>query len=112
MMRRVADKIATQIPEKADRVVLDVSGDQRETAIRENSNDLRVRRELVGEGVVINGLPILEGEWTVSCLRAGTVRTLWGARVRLCFPLTVCASHSRLRGFWTRLQAEIHSRDQ
>ena len=61
MMRKVADKIATQIPEKADRIVLDISGDQ-----RENCNPLEattsVRDELVGQGVVINGLPILEGE--------------------------------------------------
>ena len=61
MMRKVADKIATQIPEKADRVVLDISGDQRENC-NPSEATTTVRDELVGYGVTINGLPILEGE--------------------------------------------------
>lgn len=61
MMRNVADKLITQIPVKATRIVLDVSGDG-----KENCNPLEptttVRDELVSYNVTINGLPILEGD--------------------------------------------------
>lgn len=61
MLRNVADKLITQIPMKATRIVLDVSGDG-----KENCNPLEpttaVRDELVSYNVTINGLPILEGD--------------------------------------------------
>jgi hypothetical protein len=61
MLRTIADKIVTQIPAKAKRVVIDVSGDG-----KDNCNPVEpspsIRDELVGEGVTINGLPILEGD--------------------------------------------------
>lgn len=61
MMRHLADKVVTQIPTKALRVVIDVSGDG-----RDNCNPLEpvksVRDELVSYNVTINGLPILEGK--------------------------------------------------
>jgi hypothetical protein len=61
MMRFVADKITPQIPMKAGRVVLDVSGDGRENCNPALATAV-VRDELVGIGLTINGLPILEGE--------------------------------------------------
>lgn len=61
MMRFVADKITPQIPMRAARVVLDVSGDGRENCNPELA-PAAVRDELVGIGLTINGLPILEGE--------------------------------------------------
>lgn len=58
MMRIVSDKIVPQIPAKAAKVVLDVSGDG-----RDNCNSVepveQVRDELVKYGVTVNGLPIL-----------------------------------------------------
>ena len=61
MMRVVSDKIVPQIPAKAAKVVLDISGDG-----RDNCNSAEpveaVRDELVQYGVTVNGLPILEGE--------------------------------------------------
>lgn len=60
MMRFVADKVTPQIPVRATRVVLDVSGDG-----RENCNPAlppaMLRDELTGLGLTINGLPILDG---------------------------------------------------
>jgi hypothetical protein len=60
MMRIVSDKIVPQIPAKAVKVVLDVSGDG-----RDNCNSAEpietVRDELVQYGVTVNGLPILSG---------------------------------------------------
>lgn len=61
MMRFVADKITPQIPVKATRVVLDVSGDGQENC-NPGLASAAVRDELVGFGLTINGLPILEGE--------------------------------------------------
>jgi len=59
MMRVVSDKIVPQIPAKAAKVVLDISGDG-----RDNCNSAEpieaVRDELVQYGVTVNGLPILE----------------------------------------------------
>ncbi|MFA5900243.1 MAG: DUF1194 domain-containing protein, partial [Hyphomicrobium sp.] len=57
----VSDKIVPQIPAKAAKVVLDVSGDG-----RDNCNSVepveQVRDELVRYGVTVNGLPILPTE--------------------------------------------------
>jgi hypothetical protein len=61
MMRMIADKVVTQIPMKAQRVVVDVSGDGKDNCNREETPDM-VRDELVASQVIINGLPILEGE--------------------------------------------------
>lgn len=61
MMRVVSDKIVPQIPSKAAKVVLDISGDG-----RDNCNSVepieQVRDELVRYGVTVNGLPILTPE--------------------------------------------------
>jgi uncharacterized protein DUF1194 len=61
MMRVVSDKIVPQIPAKAAKIVLDVSGDGRDNC---NSQEpiQTVRDELVSYGVTVNGLPILGGE--------------------------------------------------
>lgn len=60
MMRFVADKITPQIPMRATRVLLDVSGDGQENCNPEAA-PMQVRDELVAIGLTINGLPILEG---------------------------------------------------
>jgi hypothetical protein len=60
MMRFVSDKIAPQIPARAVKVVLDISGDGRDNCNDEQPID-EVRDELVKYGVTVNGLPILEG---------------------------------------------------
>ncbi|WP_441479607.1 DUF1194 domain-containing protein [Bosea sp. 2KB_26] len=60
MMRFVADKITPQIPMRAARVVLDVSGDGQENC-NPAAAPASVRDELVAIGLTINGLPILEG---------------------------------------------------
>lgn len=61
MMRVVSDKIVPQIPAKAAKVVLDVSGDGQDNC---NSREPveTVRDELVSYGVTVNGLPILAAE--------------------------------------------------
>ncbi len=61
MLRYVSDKMATQIPEPATRVIVDVSGDGTDNC---NPDELAsaVRDELAASGVTINGLPILEGD--------------------------------------------------
>jgi hypothetical protein len=61
MMRMIADKVVTQIPAEASRIVIDVSGDGKDNCNREEPVDA-VRDELVASGVIINGLPILEGD--------------------------------------------------
>ena len=61
MMRFLADKVVTQIPEKALRVVIDVSGDGRDNC-NPDQPVKGVRDELVRDWVTINGLPILEGK--------------------------------------------------
>ncbi len=61
MMRSVNDKIVTQIPAKATRVVVDVSGDGPDNCNAEEPID-GVRDELVQSNVTVNGLPILEGD--------------------------------------------------
>jgi Protein of unknown function (DUF1194) len=60
MMRFVSDKIVPQIPAKAAKVVLDISGDGPDNCNEEEPID-SVRDELVKSRVTINGLPILEG---------------------------------------------------
>lgn len=61
MLRSISDKVVPQIPGHALRIVVDVSGDG-----SENCNPTEppgaVRDELAASGVIINGLPILEGE--------------------------------------------------
>lgn len=61
MMRVVSDKIVPQIPAKAAKVVLDISGDGPDNC---NSAEpiQHVRDELVQYGVTVNGLPILAAE--------------------------------------------------
>ena len=60
MMRFVSDKVAPQIPAKAAKVVLDISGDGRDNCNEEEPVEA-VRDEIVKYGVTVNGLPILEG---------------------------------------------------
>jgi len=60
MMRFVSDKIVPQVPAKAVKVVLDISGDGRDNC-NEQEPVKQVRDELVSYGVTVNGLPILEG---------------------------------------------------
>ena len=61
MMRNVSDKIVPQIPSKAVKVVLDISGDGRDNCNGQEPIE-QVRDELVKYGVTVNGLPILVGE--------------------------------------------------
>lgn len=60
MMRNVSDKIVPQVPAKAAKIVLDVSGDGPDNCNAEEPIEA-VRDELVRWGVTVNGLPILEG---------------------------------------------------
>ena len=60
-LRTITDKLLTQLPVPAERVVVDVSGDGRENCNPPEIVD-RVRDELAANGVTINGLPILEGD--------------------------------------------------
>ena len=61
MMRSVNDKIVPQIPAKAARIVVDVSGDGPENCNAEEQIET-VRDGLVQSGVTLNGLPINEGD--------------------------------------------------
>lgn len=61
MMRVVSDKIVPQIPAKAAKVVLDISGDGRDNCNSQEPIE-QVREELVKYGVTVNGLPILAGD--------------------------------------------------
>ncbi|MFG3590917.1 DUF1194 domain-containing protein [Bradyrhizobium sp. RDI18] len=58
MLRSANDKIVPQIPAKASRIIIDVSGDGPDNCNAEEPID-KVRNELVSNGVTINGLPIL-----------------------------------------------------
>ncbi len=58
MMRVVSDKVVPQIPAKAAKVVLDVSGDGQDNCNSAEPIE-QVRDELVKYGVTVNGLPIL-----------------------------------------------------
>jgi hypothetical protein len=61
MMRFVADKVLTRIPAQPVRTVIDVSGDGPENCNPPLPVDV-IRDELVGDSIIINGLPILEGD--------------------------------------------------
>lgn len=58
MLAMVKESVAPDVPAKATRVVLDVSGDGIDNC-SEPANTARERDELVAMGVTINGLPIL-----------------------------------------------------
>jgi hypothetical protein len=58
MLRSANDKIVPQIPAKAGRIIIDVSGDGPDNCNAEETIE-HVRDELVANGVTINGLPIL-----------------------------------------------------
>lgn len=60
MLRSANDKIVPQIPAKALRIVIDVSGDGLDNCNADEPIET-VRDELVANGVTINGLPILQG---------------------------------------------------
>lgn len=60
MLRTVADKVVPQIPARATRTVIDVSGDGKEDCNPDES-PADVRDELAEAKVTINGLPILDG---------------------------------------------------
>jgi len=61
MVRYIADKVVARLPARADKIVLDVSGDGPDNC---NTGELleHSKNDLVGIGVTINGLPILEGK--------------------------------------------------
>ncbi len=61
MMRSVNDKIMSQVPAQATRLVLDVSGDGTDNCNAEEAIET-VRDELVANGVTVNGLPINVGD--------------------------------------------------
>lgn len=61
MLRTISDKVVPQIPAKALRIVVDVSGDGRENCNPDQPPAV-VRDELNALGVTVNGLPILEGD--------------------------------------------------
>jgi hypothetical protein len=61
MLRTVSDKIVPQIPARATRTVIDVSGDGRDDCNPEEPT-ADVRDELAASGVTVNGLPILTGD--------------------------------------------------
>lgn len=61
MMRSVNDKIVSQIPGDATRVVLDVSGDGPDNCNADEPIET-VRDELVANGVTVNGLPVNTGD--------------------------------------------------
>jgi hypothetical protein len=74
MMRFVSDKIAPQIPARAVKVVLDISGDGIDNCNAEEPIEA-VRDELVATGVTVNGLPILEGAGEAVAEAPGGVST-------------------------------------
>lgn len=61
MARYIADKVVARMPAKADKIVIDVSGDGPDNC---NTGQLLAnsRSDLFGMGVTINGLPILDGK--------------------------------------------------
>ena len=61
MARYIADKVVARLPAKAEKIVVDVSGDGPDNC---NTGQLleNARSDLFGIGVTINGLPILEGK--------------------------------------------------
>ncbi len=69
MMRFVADKMTPTVPVKAARLVMDVSGDGVDNCNGEETT-AALRDELVGYGMTINGLPIVEGSETPATVTA------------------------------------------
>lgn len=65
MMRSVNDKVMSQVPAEATRLVLDVSGDGPDNCNAEEPIEA-VRDELVANGVTVNGLPINTDSATVA----------------------------------------------
>jgi hypothetical protein len=61
MLRHVSDKVIPQVPARATRTVVDVSGDGHDDCNPEEPANA-VRDELVASKVTINGLPILDGD--------------------------------------------------
>jgi Protein of unknown function (DUF1194) len=61
MLRSANDKVVSQIPAKATRVVIDVSGDGPDNCNADEPIET-VRDELVAGGVTVNGLPINEAD--------------------------------------------------
>jgi hypothetical protein len=61
MARYLADKVVARMPAKAEKIVVDVSGDGPDNC---NTGQLleNARNDLFGAGVTINGLPILDGK--------------------------------------------------
>ncbi|MBC7800744.1 MAG: DUF1194 domain-containing protein [Gemmatimonadaceae bacterium] len=59
-LRSITDKLLTQVPVPADRVVVDVSGDGHDNCNPQETVD-DIRDELAAADITINGLPILEG---------------------------------------------------
>ncbi|MEQ1716996.1 MAG: DUF1194 domain-containing protein [Hyphomicrobium sp.] len=61
MARYVADKVVARMPAKADKIVIDVSGDGPDNC---NTGKLleNARTDLFATGITINGLPILDGK--------------------------------------------------
>jgi len=61
MTRYLADKVVSRMPARADKIVVDVSGDGPDNC---NTGQLieTSRADLFGSGVTINGLPILDGK--------------------------------------------------
>jgi Protein of unknown function (DUF1194) len=57
----IADKVLPFLPAPAEHTIIDVSGDGHDNCNPQKQVDA-VRDELVGAGVTINGLPILEGD--------------------------------------------------
>lgn len=61
MLRSISDKVVPQIPARALRIIVDVSGDGQENCNPDEA-PASVRDELAASGVTVNGLPILEGD--------------------------------------------------
>lgn len=70
MLRTVNDKVVPQIPARANRIVIDVSGDGPDNCNASETTDV-VRDELVASNVTVNGLPILDVPSTGSTPAAG-----------------------------------------
>lgn len=65
MLRFVADKVLPQMPARADRTIVDVSGDGHDNCNPPVPVDA-IRDELAAGAATINGLPILEGDEATS----------------------------------------------
>ena len=123
MMRFVSDKIVPQIPAKAVKVVLDVSGDGRDNCNEQEPIE-QVRDELVQYGVTVNGLPILGGEGpemvtpggpsTQSYLPTSSKPSAGGLvpRARQRRPRLLRAAGQRLCGFRPRHPPEVRARGE